>query len=446
VRVCTLVILSLLLANAAAAQNWEFDARKIALGGASADDSVSSGILARQRSYRVIVLPFGLIQVLGELDAFNPDSDEFDLVKAIEYASSPLHYTFGRDSSDSNSGRQFAVDIRNATLSRDLNAYRGLELANQPAAEGLAAPTWGVTIPVVRGDTVSHGIFVGAGPYLALRTALTIDERLIQTLNSDTDVYFPNAQVHLGNDTQGEAVLALTGGYRGRYRFPGMSSDDAVYVAVDYHYLRGFRYEGVATRLRLDTDANGLLALRAGSAPPLVVGRTRSTSGQGFAVDLGAGVIVGGWEAGGSINGVANRINWRNARQRAYVLTDLFFGNDEFDDTAEQPVGDIVIELPVDYRLHGGRHSERWSALAEYGHGFNGDSFRAGFEYRLGLIDLRGGGFYRRDRWQPAGGIGFNLGPRLSLDLAMFATSANAARERRTAMAASLRFNRATAP
>ena len=47
-----------------------------------------------------------------------------------------------------------------------------------------------------------------------------------------------------------------------------------------------------------------------------------------------------------------------------------------------------------------------------------------------------------REIWQPTAGIGLNFGPLVSLDLAMFGTSANVERERRTAIAASLRFNR----
>jgi hypothetical protein len=444
VRGSSLVFLSLLLAQSASAQSWQFDARRIAIGGASGDHSVAGRVLAGQRGYRVIVLPLGLIQVVRERQTFNPDSDQFDLIKAIEYASSPLHYTFGRGSSESSSGREFVVDIRNATLSRDLNAYRGVELANQPAAEGLAAPTWGITIPVFRGDAVSHEIFVGAGPYLAMRTALAIDERVIQTLNSESNIYFPNAQLQLGNDTRGQAALALTGGYRGRVGLQGRSVDDGVYVALDYHYLRGFRFEDVGTRLQLTTDANGLLGF-SGAAPPLVVSRTHASSGQGVAIDVGVAVIAGGWEAGGAIDGIANRITWHDARRRVHVLADPFSGNDQFFESPEAFVGDIRADLPVDYRIHGGRHAGPWSALAEYARGFNGDSFRGGFEYRLGGIDLRGGGFYGREQWQPTGGIGLNFGPRVSLDLALFGTSANAARERRTAIAASLRFNRADA-
>ena len=437
-------VCALLVAGAAEAQNWQSDARRIAIGNAGGSGDIASRVLAGQRDYRAIVLPIGLIQVLRNLDVFKPGSDEFDIIKSIEYASSPLHYIIGRDDTESDSGRQFVIDIRNATLSRDLNAYRGFELSNQPVAEGLASPNWGGTLNIVRTDASRHGIYVGAGPYLSMRTALDIDDRIIQTLNSDSNVYFPNARLQLGNDTRGQAALALTGGYRAWFAAGSGSEDDGVYAAFDYHYLRGLRYEDIGTSLRLDTDSGGLLTILPLAspffAPPLLVSRTHATSGNGFAIDIGVGAAINGWEAGVGINGIANRIDWTGVRRRTHALGNVFVGEDVFVETPDVPVADVRVELPIDYRFHGGYQSDAWSALAEYGHGFNGDSFRGGAEYRLGFVDLRGGGLYSRETWQPTAGIGFNFGPRVGLDFAVFGTSANAARERRTAIAASLRL------
>src|SRR5688572_13818355 len=158
------LVLVLLAAVPTAAQNWELDARKIAMGSAGSND-IADRILDEQRPYRSIALPIGLIQVVQNLDIFRPGSDEFDLVRAIEYSASPFHYIIGRDSSDSDAGRRLVVDIGNAALSRDLNAYRGFVPARQPAAEGLAAPTWGGTIRVAGDrDGTNHGVFIGAGP------------------------------------------------------------------------------------------------------------------------------------------------------------------------------------------------------------------------------------------------------------------------------------------
>ena len=74
-----------------------------------------------QRPSRAIVLPFGLVQILPNMRTMNPAENDFDLVRTIEYAASPIHYVFGRDSSDT--GQQFVTDIRNGELSRDLNSF-----------------------------------------------------------------------------------------------------------------------------------------------------------------------------------------------------------------------------------------------------------------------------------------------------------------------------------
>jgi hypothetical protein len=436
-------VLCLLLLGAApaAAQNWDLDARRIAMGSAGSRD-IADRILDEQQPYRSIPLPIGLIQVVRHLDIFRPDSDEFDLIRAIEYSASPFHYIIGRDNSQSEGGRRLVVDIGNATVSRDLNVYRGFVPARQPAAEGLAAPTWGGTIRVA-GDRAgtNHGVFVGAGPYLALRTAFDLDQRIIDTLASSTNVYFPNARMSMATQTTGQAALAITGGYRGRYTIAG-SPSRMVLAAVDYHELRGLRLEAIDAEARLDTDADGLLTVLPVGPSPVLINRDTATSGRGHAIDAGVAVLIDGWEAGFSINGIGNHIGWRDARRETRVLGNLLTAEDGFVDGPDVPIGDVRIELPVDYRVRGGHRGDRVSALAEYAHGFNGDSFRGGVEYRLGALDLRGGGYYSREQWQPTAGIGLNLGPRVSLDVAVFGTAGNVERERRPAIAASLRLNR----
>ena len=107
----------------------------------------------------------------------NPAENDFDLVRTIEYAASPIHYIFGRDSSDT--GQQFVTDIRNGELSRDLNSYRGFSLPGSVSAEGLALPSWGGPSKLSQQPNGSfHGIYVGAGPYFSIKTDATIDPGL----------------------------------------------------------------------------------------------------------------------------------------------------------------------------------------------------------------------------------------------------------------------------
>jgi hypothetical protein len=72
----------LLLVRPVAAQNWSFDARRIALGGVGDTENVAWGLVAEQRGYSTLVLPFGLFQVLDDLSVYNPTDARFDPVRA----------------------------------------------------------------------------------------------------------------------------------------------------------------------------------------------------------------------------------------------------------------------------------------------------------------------------------------------------------------------------
>jgi hypothetical protein len=433
-------------ATQAFAQNWSFDARKVALGSTGSGENLAAKMIEEESEYRSIVLPFGLIQVFRDFDRLNPSKDDFDVIRTMEYAASPLHYTFGRgalNSGQSATGlNSFVTDIRNATLSRDLNRYRGMAPANQPRAEGLASPNWGKTIRVKTGPGGAfHGVYVGAGPYLAMQTDVNFDQHLIDMLASTTDVYLPNASMRLGTATRGQMAAAFTGGYRARFALPSAASErDGVYVAANYNFLRGFDYEDVNLALRLDTDRTGLLTIDPQLISPLMVTRENATSGTGQAIDVGVGVVLNRWDAGFGVNGIANRINWTNVERTSYSLNNLFLG-DDFLNGLEQSIGDVKVRLPVDYRGNVGFRADKWSAVAEAGQGYGGASLHGGYEYRFDTLAVRGGGIYSREMWNPTAGVGINLGPKVAVDVAMYGNAANIERERHPAVAVSLRFN-----
>ncbi|HTM05183.1 MAG TPA: hypothetical protein VL173_16855 [Vicinamibacterales bacterium] len=443
-RLLTSTVMLALLATASpvAAQGWSFDARAIGLGGVGGARNIASKQVEEDRGYHVVVLPIGLIQVLRNVDVFKPDSDQFDLVRAMEYAGSPFHYVVGRDET-SDSSRSLSQDIRNGTLSRDLNDYRGFVIASQPPFEGLAAPNFGGTIKVARGaDGGYQGVYIGAGPYLAARGDATVDPRLTALLASETPVTLANASLPIDSGLRGEIALAITGGYRARLALPTSSSDrDGVYLAANYNYLRGLHYEDTSIAVRLDTDGNGLLTINPALPTPLSLGRDHATSGNGMAIDAGVAVVTGPWEAGFGATGLSNRITWTGVQRTTYTLGNLLAGGDIIEGP-EVPVADTRVELPVDYRGNVGYHAMRWSVVADAGRGFQGGSFHGGGEYRFPAVAVRGGGFYTREQWQPTAGVGFPLGPRAGLDLAVYGTTGNAARERRAAFAASLRIGR----
>ncbi|MGE3705868.1 MAG: hypothetical protein AB7I13_11380, partial [Vicinamibacterales bacterium] len=430
----------------ASAQNWSFDAREIGLGGIGSGADIGASMIEEQKPYGSIVIPFGLLQIIPNKDVFDPGNDAFDPVRAAEYAGSPIHYIVNRDNTDS--GQRFVSDIRNATLSRDLNTYRGFVPANQQQG-GLANASWGGTIKVRKGSGGTfHGIYVGAGPYFSFQTDARFDDRLIDLLASPTPVFAPNTSFLVTDATTAQMALAVTGGYRGRFALPaGVGNGgeaNGFYVAANYNYLRGFRLEDLSLGLRLDTDRTGLLTALP-STVPVNIGRTSSNDGTGAAIDVGIGAVVDRWQFGFGANGLGNRIDWTDVSRQSYTLNSLLTGGD-FVESPAVPVDDLRVELPVEYRAHTAYSGSVIGGAAEYARGLQGKQFRGGLEFIVGRLALRGGARYLRDRWEPSGGLGFNLSSRVGIDVAAFSTSANVQRKRHLAIATSLRLMRKPQP
>ena len=451
-RVFSVLLVGSLCASVApaAAQNWSGDARRIAMGGVGTSENLASKMIEEEKGYRTVVVPLGLFQVLKDIDIFKPDSDQFDLVRSVEYAASPLHFTIDRDGTGT--GALFVNAIRNGELDRNLNVYRGFIPVNQPVVYGLGNPSFGGTIPVYRSGETSHGIYVGAGPYIGFRGGMAIDQQLVDLLASETDVFLPNAAMPITSDLRGEFALAITGGYRGRFGVGGRSGSvrDGVYVALNYNYLRGFLLEDADLALRLDTDNAGLLTVNPGLPPPARVVRQSSDSGRGRAVDFGVATVLNGWEVGFGVNGAANQIRWRDVEGTSYTLSDLFTGGD-FEESVTIGLPDFTTKQPVEYTGDVGYRADRWTAIAQLSERrtddpadegrFDGRTFRTGFEYRFGLLEPRVGTYYSRETWHPAFGAGLNFGG-FGVDGAIYTTDANVQRKRRTAIAVSLRFGR----
>ena len=420
------------------AQSWTFDARTIALGGVGSTSNLADNMIEKAHPYTAIPLPFGLFQVLGDLDIYNPSSPKFDPIRAVEYAASPIHYVINRDSGNSGEAA-FAADIRNARLSRDLTTYRNFLPANDLLAEGLVSPRWGGTIKLYRdADGGYQGVYIGAGPYLSQRVTATFDPRL--TTVFATGVNVRNAVLPITNTDTGQAAAAITGGYRARFAFPGTGSSsgrDGIYVAANYNYLRGFLYENDGLTINLATDNAGLLT----TGSSIFINHRHATSGTGMSLDLGVGAVVDRWQVGFGANGLANRINWTGVQQSTLALASVASGNGTFVESATTPAPDARVELPVDYSGSVAYDAGGWAATAQAGHGFGGGSFHAGVERRLLLLEVRGGARYTFGIWNPTAGVGVNFSRKVSLDVAIFGTNTNIERKRQAAIAASIRIN-----
>lgn len=422
----------------AAAQAWTIDARSVGLGGIGGDDNIAAQTLAEFRGDRSIVLPLGLFQVLGNRDAFKPKSPQFDPARAIEYAANPLHLQFGR--SKTSPAASFVHDVRNATLSPDLSAYTGFAPTSMTAS-GLVAPKYGPTFWFQPEDeSTRHGLFVGAGPHLSIRTNLATDPFLVQAFDTEAGGLVPNRNFTMDTDTTAQAAVAITAGYRGRFASAAGRSR-AAFVSFNFNVLHGLRYENVDLALRLATGQDGRLVTDGGDVP-LAFSRMTSSSGRGMSVDLGFGLVLDGFEMGFSGNNIGNRLNWRNLVARPYALGSLFSGNSEFVRGVESQLSTLRVIAPVDYRGNIGFRSRVFSFQGELSRAADETAVQAGVELLLERLQFRGAGSRVREEWLPSGGLSVGITPRLWLDLATFMTTANIERERRFALAASVRWRR----
>jgi len=445
-----LIVLILLVGcSTALAQNYSGDARKIAMGGTGYSDNIAASLVEEEKVYTTIAVPLGIFQLVQDLDLFDPDNEEiFDPVLALGYVANPIHYGFDRETDETLNS--FLSDIINADLSLDLNTYRGLSLTNHLEAEGLLSPSWGKTFKILKNtDGTFHGFYVGAWPYISSKTELDIDEDLTDVLNSSAYVPIPNRDFEIYNQSGGQLAMAITGGYRGRIGLPGRENADesglnGIYIGMNYHYLYGFHYDDADIAFQLNTDAEGLLTLLP-VVDPLSIDYLYSNSGRGFALDFGVNVIIDGWEFGFGANGVANRINWEGLTRKQFTLESVLEGGDFVEQWIPLTNTDLRVELPVQYSGNVGYTRKALTVAALISHGYQDTAFHGGAEYRLGIIEVRGGIRYGLDRWHPTAGAGLNLGKLFSIDVATFWNTTNIEREFRSNLAVSLRFNKSNA-
>ena len=417
-----------LLASAASpvfAQNYSFDARRIALGGAGGTPNVSSKLVEQERRYKSILIPVGLVKVLSNVRVFYPNREDFDFSRAVEYSTNPFHFVFGR-SKDITAGSLFR-DLLKAQVQSDPNAYRGggFDTPLITSVEGLLALNWGHTFMLRKDDRSFQGIYVGAGPYMVAQAKADFDAEFEKLLNSSTNRYVRSASMTIGGGEADQLALDITGSYRARFPiFPQggpNASRNGLYVLANYHHLQGFRYDQFKAELQLDTDENGLLLPNPPETPFTLQWDTTS-KGVGLALDFGATFVVNRWDFGAGVSGVANRIKWRDIRRNELVLVSLFNGTEFIYTKLPRTDRTTQIELPVTYTGDIAYHRDSWSVYSEYSNGLGDTNSRVGVEYRFPAIELRGGIRYSQGSWYPSAGAGFNLTRTFGFDAALFGT------------------------
>jgi hypothetical protein len=430
----------LAMAAAAHAQSMSGDARTIAMGGTGKSANIAQSMVDPAQPYASITLPIGLIPLLGNLDAFDPTSDEFDPVWAVESASNPLHYTFGRKSPSSDDPQsRFIRDIVNGDLSRDLATYSSFHLPATISAEGLASPAFGGTIKFAgQSNGAFQGIFLGAGPYFSFGTDAAFDERLSDIL--ENGAHYANASLTVQDSSAVQLAMSIVVGYRARLEVPAWSGDrDGIYVAGNYRYLKGFKYLEPDMTVRFDTDGQGLVTLSP-TTTPFTILDLESDEGTGRAVDLGIQIVRDRWEGGVGVNGIGNQIDWSDLRLKRFTLNSLITGGDFVEQTLVPPSGTHTVKLPVVTNGNVGYDGGGYAFRASVTHGFNGNSFHGGAEKSFGPFAVRGGARYSRDHWDPTWGVG--VGRRVALDVGFFATHSNLQDKQEISMAMSIRIGR----
>ena len=424
------------------AQNYSWDARNVGMGGVTSigEGNLAAELVPPERSYTSIVVPLGLFQVLSNLEVFDPDDTGFDVLRAIDYVGSPFHYSFNRSKKSGNV--DFLKNIIDSGFSTDLKDYQGFRPPEHLVAGGLLAPNWGYTFKVHRGTNESfQGIYVGAGPYISLQTDLRFDPRLVDILDSSLNVAVPaNTTFFATNSAAQQAAIAVTSGYRAKFGFNSSTSvRDGVYVLFNFNYLIGWRQNVADLNLFIATDAAGLVTINP-LQDPLTIDLLSSRSGRGFSTDFGFIVVRKGWEVGLGVNGVANRIDWKDHSNKRFSLTSLTTSVDFVETGLPVPTGTLRRELQEQYVANLGYHAGPWTVRGDWSYDLQKLGARAGAEYRAGPVALRGGARYGVKQWNPTGGIGLNLTRRFGIDVGLFGNSTNMEQRRNLAIAVSLRI------
>lgn len=436
--VCGGLVLGLVLGSGltAGAQNYGTDARRMGMGGVGESSNLAWDMVPAPTPYRSIPVPLGLFQVFGDLDSLNPTSSSFNPATAMSYAASPIHYGLNRGGSGL--GSSFISDIVNAGLNPDLNAYRGFVPQSEVSARSLVSPRFGKTLWLFNNGSTFQGVHVSAGPYLSLGTSLGFDNDLIGLLAGSADTYAPNTTYAIDNQTDTQAAMAFTGGYRMKLPVPGgNTSRDGIYLAANYNQLYGIRYEEFDLAIQLETDANGLLDTN----NPVVVDRLYSSNGKGRSLDFAAAFVINGWDFTGSIEGLGNHMDWRDLGAKRYSLADVTSGAGFTETPLTAPTGSLRVTLPVRYGGGVGYNSNRWAAGVDVVHGLNDLELRTGLELSFGPLDVRGGGRRVRESWLPSAGLGLNLTRSFGIDVAMMQMINNMEGARESAIALSLRLS-----
>ena len=131
-----------------------------------------------------------------------PTKDEFDLVRAIEYSASPIHYIVGRD--DTSTASAFITDLRNGDVEPGPERLPRLLAGHEHRRRKGSRRRTGATRSrsAKRPTGRSRGSTSAPDPISRCKTSAEIDPALAAVFASPTPVYVPNTSFYMSNDTR----------------------------------------------------------------------------------------------------------------------------------------------------------------------------------------------------------------------------------------------------
>jgi len=378
-----------------------------------------------------VPLPLGLVQLIANPPALDPNDPDFNIYELANVLSNPPWniqlVTPKAPSSD------IVVELGKNRLAVGLGEVAALFPEDGSHFSGF-----------VPGPSLGFGFrnFFASGSALAhYRNDLSLNPALHAAL-ADGEAFTPLTDYALYDDVLGQAAASLqlgwAGGVYGSFD-PATQMGSALYTGVRGRLMRGLAYADARNVVTFSTDS----VLFSNSPMDLdYVGQIRQTGpgggGWGQGVDLGVVWVSGGLEMGLGVNNIGAHIDWKVEESLAH--RDSVTGDLVRDVIAEDVP--YTSELPVTGTVNAAVRVGRATVAADVVRTTGDTVGHLGTEFWFGWLALRAGTNLDANRQiQGACGTGLRLG-RFGLDLAVASHSRNLSRERGLELGAGLSFYR----
>jgi hypothetical protein len=411
------LVAAALLGAAASADAFTVDARRMAMGsvmtpggGEMASANVAYQAMPERPDGRgfVLPIPLGLAQFAADMPTFDPENNNFDVMRLVNLALRPPFFMELSEPSaldgDINirlARNEFAIDFQDAH-----------ELLSQEPVRAGALYSRSVMGLGLR------GVQANVSPWMEVEGRVAFDNALYGVVAGGQALQ-PNSVYGLDatGATAGGASVNL-GTTRGGWGARNPQAGDGLYLGGFGKYLMGFGFGAAETHVGL---ASGDTIF--GASDPLDVrydGMTRYANlgqmGNGFGVDLGMAYRTGGLDLGLGVRNLGAQVTWsRTTLEHTYLDPAT---NEMITETLAENAP-YTVRLPAQTACNVSWTGRRTVLAADVTTSRWATLVHLGAERVLGPLALRGGLHTdERHMFQYSGGIGLGLGP-VWLDLAL---------------------------